>query len=64
MINLVIAQNNKPLFYQVYYKAKLQKELGDKMGAITTAKQSLLLSKAAKNDTYILMNEKLISELK
>ena len=64
MINLAIAQNSTPLFYQVYYKAKLQKELGDKKGAIATAKQSLELSKAAKNDTYVLMNEKLIEEVK
>ncbi|MBS1737257.1 MAG: DUF2911 domain-containing protein [Bacteroidetes bacterium] len=64
MINLAIAQGGTPPFYQVYYKAKLQKELGDKKGAIATAKQSLELSKAAKNDTYVLMNEKLIEELK
>ena len=64
MINLAIAENNTPLFYQVYYKAKLQKELGDKKGAIATAKQSLELSKVAKNDTYVLMNEKLIKEMK
>ena len=64
MINLAIAQNTTPLFYQVYYKAKLQKELGDKKGAIATAKQSLELSKDAKNDTYVLMNEKLIEEIK
>lgn len=64
MINMAIAQNSTPLFYQVYYKAKLQKELGDKKGAIATAKQSLELSKAAKNDTYVLMNKKLIEEIK
>jgi tetratricopeptide (TPR) repeat protein len=64
MINMAIAENSTPLFYQVYYKAKLQKELGDKKGAIATAKQSLELSKAAKNDTYVLMNEKLIEEIK
>jgi tetratricopeptide (TPR) repeat protein len=64
MINMAIAQNSTPLFYQVYYKAKLQKELGDKKGAIATAKQSLELSEAAKNDTYVLMNKKLIEEIK
>lgn len=64
MINQAIAQNSTPLFYQVYYKAKLQKELGDKKGAVATAKQSLELFKAAKNDTYVLMNEKLIEEIK
>ena len=64
MINLALAENSKPAFYQVYYKAKLQKEMGDKKGALATAKQSLDLSKEAKNDTYVLMNEKLIEELK
>ncbi len=64
MINMAIAQNDKPAFYQVYYKAKLQKELGDKKGAVETAKHSLDLSKEAKNDTYVLMNQKLIDELK
>ena len=64
MINLALAENSKPAFYQVYYKAKLQKEMGDKKGALATAKQSLDLSKEAKNDTYVLMNEKLMEELK
>ena len=64
MINKAIAQSDKPAFYQVYYKAKLQKELGDKKGAVATAKQSLELSKEANNDTYVLMSQKLIAELK
>lgn len=64
MINMAITQSSKPAFYQVYYKAKLQKDMGDKKGALDTAKQALDLSKEAKNDTYVLMNEKLIEELK
>ncbi|MEO6868533.1 MAG: DUF2911 domain-containing protein [Ginsengibacter sp.] len=64
MINKAIAQSDKPAFYQVYYKAKLQKELGDKKSAVATAKQSLELSKEANNDTYVLMSQKLIAELK
>ncbi|HJY23943.1 MAG TPA: hypothetical protein VJ279_13705, partial [Hanamia sp.] len=64
MINGAIAQSEKPPFYMVYYKASIQKDLGDKKGAIATAQQSLALSKEAKEGSYILLNEKLIKELK
>ncbi|HET7118383.1 MAG TPA: DUF2911 domain-containing protein [Hanamia sp.] len=64
MINSAIAQNEKPPFFMVYYKAKIQKEMGDKKGALATAKQSLELSKEANNSEYVLFNEKLIKELK
>lgn len=64
MVNNAIAQNEKPPFYMVYYKAKIQKEMGDKKGALTTAQQSLKLSQDAGNSEYVLMNEKLIKELK
>ncbi|MEO5649507.1 MAG: DUF2911 domain-containing protein [Ginsengibacter sp.] len=64
MINGAIAQSEKPPFYMVYYKASIQKDLGDKKGAIATAQQSLALSKEAKEASYILLNEKLIKELK
>lgn len=64
MINDAIAQSEKPPFYMVYYKAKIQKEMGDKKGAMATSKQSLELSKEAKNSDYVLLNEKLMKELK
>jgi hypothetical protein len=64
MINGAIAQSEKPPFYMVYYKASIQKDLGDKKGAIASAQQSLELSKEAKEGSYILLNEKLIKELK
>ncbi|HEV2833463.1 MAG TPA: DUF2911 domain-containing protein [Hanamia sp.] len=64
MINGAIAQSEKPPFYMVYYKASIQKDLGDKKGALATAQQSLKLSKEAKEGSYILLNEKLIKELK
>jgi len=64
MINSAIAQNEKPPFYMVYYKAKIQKELGDKKGAMATSKQSLELATQAGNSEYVLMNEKLMKELK
>ena len=64
MINAAIAQTEKPAFYIVYYKAKIQKDMGDKKGAIATAQQSLQLSKEANSSDYVSLNEKLIKELK
>jgi hypothetical protein len=65
MINEAITQNekNNP-FYMVYYKAKIQKDMGDMKGAIASANKSMEMSKVAKNDNYILLNKKLIAELK
>jgi hypothetical protein len=64
MINAALAQTDKPAFYMVYYKAKIQKDMGDKKGAIATAQQSLQLSKEANSSDYVSLNEKLIKELK
>ena len=64
MINAAIKQTTKPQFYMVYYKAKIQSEMGDKKGAIETAKQSIELSKEAKNNDYVVLNQKLIDSLK
>ncbi|MEO6904748.1 MAG: DUF2911 domain-containing protein [Ginsengibacter sp.] len=64
MVDAAIKENEKPPFYMVYYKAKIQKDLGDKKGAITSAKQSIELAKEANNSEYVLLNEKLIEELK
>ncbi|MEO5648110.1 MAG: hypothetical protein ABIQ56_07085, partial [Chitinophagaceae bacterium] len=64
MANKAIEQNaaRKP-FWIYHYKAKIQKDLGDKAGAIATANQSITLAKEAKNDNYVTMNEKLIKEM-
>ena len=64
MINSAIAENNKPPFYMVYYKARIQKEMGDKKGALASAHQSIDLAKEAGNSDYVLLNEKLIKEIK
>ena len=65
MINEAITQNeNNNPFYMVYYKAKIQKDMGDKKGAIASANKSMEMSKVAKNDNYILLNKKLIAEMK
>jgi tetratricopeptide (TPR) repeat protein len=65
MINEAINQNekNNP-FYMVYYKAKIQKDMGDKKGAIASANKSLEMSKLSKSDNYILLNKKLLADMK
>lgn len=64
MINAALKQTGKPQFFMVYYKAKIQADMGDKKGAIETAKQSIELSKQAKNNDYVVLNQKLIDSLK
>jgi hypothetical protein len=64
-MNLAIA--SKPdAFWNVHAKAKIQKALGDKKGAIATAQQSLDLAKNNKDGDfgYIKLNEDLIKTLK
>lgn len=55
---------NDKAFWIYLYKAKIQKELGDKIGAKVSAKKSLELAKEAKNDDYVKMNEELLRKLK
>jgi len=57
-----IAENDKA-YWMWLYKAKLQKEMGDKAGAKESAKKSLELAKEAKNDDYVKMNEDLLKKL-
>ena len=38
------------------YKARIQKEMGDKAGAMESSKRSLELATEEKNDDYIKMN--------
>lgn len=64
MVNEAIQQSGKPPFFMVYYKATIQKDLGDKKGAIASAKQSMELAKEANNNDYVVLNEKLINSLK
>jgi hypothetical protein len=61
-INAAIAENPKA-FYMVYQKARIQAKAGDKKAAKATAEQSIELSKAAKNDDYVALNQKLIATL-
>ena len=51
-------------FWNLNFKAQLQKALGDKAGAMASAQKSLELSKKAANDFYTKQNEDLIKSLK
>ncbi|MCO6496961.1 MAG: DUF2911 domain-containing protein [Chitinophagaceae bacterium] len=57
------AQPDAP-YYMVYQKAVMQKNAGDKKGALATATKALELAKAAKNENYTIMSEQLVAELK
>jgi hypothetical protein len=51
-------------FWVLHQKAKIQKGLGDKQGAMATATASLESAKKANNRDYQMMNEDLIKSLK
>jgi len=51
-------------FWVLHQKAKIQKGLGDKQGALATANASLESAKKANNRDYQVMNEDLIKSLK
>lgn len=55
------AKENPTAYYMFYLKAEIQAKLGDKAGAIRTANQSMELAKAANNNDYVRLNEKLIA---
>ncbi len=57
-------EGNKEAFWMWIYKAKIQKEMGDKAGARESSKRSLELAEAAKNDDYVKMNKDLQKTLK
>jgi hypothetical protein len=58
------ADANPNAFWVLHQKAKIQKALNDKKGALETANASLEKAKAAKNRDYVAMNEELIKSLK
>jgi hypothetical protein len=62
-VNLAAA-SNPSAFWILHQKAKIQKALGDKKGAMETATASLNAAKTAKNRDYQTMNEDLIKTLK
>jgi hypothetical protein len=62
-VNSAIESNPKA-FFMVHLKAKIQKKMNDTKGAIESAEKSLVLSKEAKNDDYVKLNEKFIADAK
>jgi hypothetical protein len=62
-VDKAAAGMNSP-FWVLHQKAKIQKALGDKAGALTTANASLEGAKQASNRDYQMMNETLIKSLK
>lgn len=53
----------KAVYYK-YWKARIQLKMGDKAGAVTTAQEGVRLSKEAKNDEYMRLNESVIAQAK
>ena len=49
-------ESNPKAFWMWLYKARIQKEMGDKAGAMESSKRSLELATEEKNDDYIKMN--------
>ncbi|HYF03810.1 MAG TPA: DUF2911 domain-containing protein [Patescibacteria group bacterium] len=62
-VTKAVDQNPKA-FWVAHLKAKIQMRLKDYKGAIQSAEQSMALAREAKNDDYVKMNEKLISDAK
>lgn len=61
-VNKAVEAN--PAFYILYQKARIQKGLGDKTGALATSKISWEAAKTANNRDYQTMNEELQKSLK
>jgi hypothetical protein len=61
-VNKALELNKENPFWYTKLKSLIQAKLGDKKGAIETARLSLAAAKAAKNNDYIKMNEDNIME--
>jgi Protein of unknown function (DUF2911) len=59
-VNKALAKGER--FWMLRHKSLVQAKMGDKKGAIETAKKSLAAAQEAKNPDYIRMNEKSITE--
>jgi hypothetical protein len=57
-------EENPKAFYMFFYKARIQKEMGKNADAMATSKISLALSKEAKNEDYVKMNQQLQKEIR
>jgi len=58
------ANEKDPKFWNMHTQAKIQAKNKDYKGAIASAEKSIALAKEAKNQDYVRMNEKVISEWK
>lgn len=61
-INTAVKENPNA-YYMWIYKAKIEKEMGDRVAAKVSAMKSLELATTAKNDDYIKMNKDLLKKL-
>jgi hypothetical protein len=59
-VNKALAKGER--FWMLRHKSLVQAKMGDKKGAIETAKKSLAAAQEAKNNDYVRMNEKSIAE--
>jgi hypothetical protein len=50
-------------FWIFLYKARIQKEMGDKTGARESSEKSMQLAKEAQNDDYVKLNEEFLKKL-
>lgn len=63
--NVTEALKSQPEAFWIWlYKAKIQKDMGDKDGAMQSSEKSMELAKKFKNDDYIKMNKDLQKSLK
>ncbi|PWV51748.1 DUF2911 domain-containing protein [Chitinophaga sp. S165] len=56
-------KENPTAFWIATLKARIQAKSGDKKGAKATAEKAIELAKTAKNDDYVVINQKLIASL-
>ena len=61
-VNKAYELNDKKPYWYTRLKSQIQYKLGDKKGAIETAKLSLAAAQAAKNNDYVKMNQDSIAE--
>lgn len=62
-IKAAVAANPKAC-YMWLYKAKIEKDMGDKTAAMASSQRSLQLAREAKDEDYVIMNEDLQKKLK
>ena len=61
-IDMAVKENPKA-YYMWLYKAKIEKDMGNKAAAKVSANTSMTLAKEAKNDDYVKMNQDLLKKL-